>query len=84
MVLIYRNEEIIQNGMIDKIKSGIFNYDLILLVTINSHNIKSLTLGSLKYALTQLSLAFFCSKKKKQSKGNESTKQNKILIISIK
>jgi hypothetical protein len=52
MIPIYRDEEIIQNGMIDKIKSGIFNSDLILSITINSHNIKSLTLGSLKYSLT--------------------------------
>jgi hypothetical protein len=52
MVPIYRDKEIIQNGMIDKIKSGIFNYDLILSITINSHNIESLILGLLKYALT--------------------------------
>jgi hypothetical protein len=52
MIPIYRDEGIIQNGMIDKIKSGIFNSDLILSITINSHNIKSLTLGSLKYSLT--------------------------------
>jgi hypothetical protein len=48
----YKDEEIIQNGMLDKIKSGIFNFDCILLIIINSYNIKSLTLGSLKYALT--------------------------------
>jgi hypothetical protein len=52
MIPIYRDEGIIQNGMIDKIKSSIFNSDLILSITINYHNIKSLTLGSLKYSLT--------------------------------
>ena len=52
MVPIYRDEEIIQSGIIDKIKSNIFNSNLILSITINSHNIKSLALWSLKYALT--------------------------------
>ena len=52
IVLIYRDKEIIQNGMIDKIKSSIFNSDFILSITINSHNIKSVTLRSLKYDLT--------------------------------
>ena len=52
MVSIYRDEEIIQNDTIDKIKSELNISDLILSITINSHNIKSLTLGSLKYALT--------------------------------
>jgi hypothetical protein len=52
MIPIYRDKEIIQNGMIDKIQSGIFNSDLILSITINSHNIKSLTLRLLKYPLT--------------------------------
>jgi hypothetical protein len=51
MVHIYRDEEIIQNGIIDKIKSDIFNSDLILSITINFHNIKSLTLRLLKYAI---------------------------------
>jgi hypothetical protein len=42
MVPIYRDEEITQNDMIDKIKSSIFNSDLILSITIMliySHNI---------------------------------------------
>ena len=47
-IQIYRDEEIIQNGMIDKIKSKLFNSNLILSITINSHNIKSLT-RSLKW-----------------------------------
>ena len=34
MIAIYREEEIIQNNIIDKIKSGIFNSNLILSITI--------------------------------------------------
>jgi hypothetical protein len=36
MVPIYRDKEITQNGMINKIKSTIFNSDLILSITINT------------------------------------------------
>jgi TusA-related sulfurtransferase len=42
MVPIYRDEKLIQNNMINKIKSGIFNSELIILITINAiifHNI---------------------------------------------
>jgi hypothetical protein len=35
MIPIYWDNEITQNNMIDKIKSAIFNYDLILSITIN-------------------------------------------------
>jgi hypothetical protein len=44
--------------MIDKIKSSIFNFDLILSIAINYHNIKFLTLRSLKYALTYLTTLY--------------------------
>ena len=34
---IYKNMEITQDGIIDKIKSAIFNSDLILSITINTN-----------------------------------------------
>ena len=37
IVPIYRNMKITQNGIIDKIKSAVFNSDLILSITINTN-----------------------------------------------
>jgi hypothetical protein len=45
MVSIYKNGDITQNGMIDKIKSCIFNSNLILSITINANIFHNRTLS---------------------------------------
>jgi hypothetical protein len=45
--------EIIQNGMIDKIKLGIFNFDLILSITINVNIFHNITIYSNMLPQTQ-------------------------------